>query len=85
MIFLFQYPNRQFMFCKIVCCSIVDSCLVQFKKPFVQKWGKIKHGVMGKLQGIVVSEFDLQSCYYVHFRTNTLRKGINPLILPAMS
>ncbi len=43
-------------------------------------------GVMVKAMdyGIVVSEFELQSCYYVHFRTNTLGKGMNPLILPAM-
>ena len=43
-------------------------------------------GVMVKAMdcGIVVSEFELQSCYYVHFRSNTLGKGINPLILPAM-
>ena len=34
--------------------------------------------------GIVVREFVLQSCYYVHFRANTLGKGMNPLILPAM-
>ena len=34
--------------------------------------------------GIVVSEFELQSRYYVHFRANTLGKGMNPLILPAM-
>ena len=34
--------------------------------------------------GIVVSEFELQSRYYVHFRANTLVKGMNPLILPAM-
>ena len=34
--------------------------------------------------GIVDREFDLQSHYYVHFRTNTLGKGMNPLILPAM-
>ena len=34
--------------------------------------------------GIVVSEFELQSCYYIHFRTNTLGKGMSPLILPAM-
>ena len=33
---------------------------------------------------IVVSEFELQPRYYVHFRTNTLGKGINPLILPVM-
>ena len=31
--------------------------------------------------GIVVSEFELQSRFYVHFRTNTLRKGMNFLIL----
>ena len=34
--------------------------------------------------GIVVYEFVLQSPYYVHFRANTLGKGMNPLILPAM-
>ena len=34
--------------------------------------------------GIVVSEFVLQSHYYVHIRANTLGKGKNPLILPAM-
>ena len=40
-------------------------------------------GVMVKVLdgGIVVSEFVLQLHYYVHFRTNTLGKGINPLIL----
>ena len=43
-------------------------------------------GVMVKAMdcGIVVSEFVLQSHYYVHFRANTLGKGMNPLILPAM-
>ena len=43
-------------------------------------------GVMVKATdcGIVVREFVLQSRYYVHFRANTLRKGMNPLILPAM-
>ena len=29
--------------------------------------------------GLVVSEFVLQSRYYVHFRANTLGKGMNPL------
>ena len=40
-------------------------------------------GVMVKAMdcGIVVREFVLQSCYYVHFQTNTLGKGMNPLIL----
>ena len=32
---------------------------------------------------IVVSEFELQSRYYVLFRTNTLWKGKNPLIFSA--
>ena len=34
--------------------------------------------------GIVVSEFELQLRYYVHFWVNILGKGMNPLILPAM-
>ena len=43
-------------------------------------------GVMFKAMdcGIVVREFELQSHYYVHFRANTIGKGMNPLILPAM-
>ena len=34
--------------------------------------------------GIVLCEFELQSRYCVHFRTNTLGKAMNPLILTAM-
>ena len=34
--------------------------------------------------GIVVSKFEHQSRYSVYFCTNTLGKGMNPLILPAM-
>ena len=43
-------------------------------------------GVMVKVMdyGIVVSEFKLQSRHYVHFRANSLEKGMNPLILPAI-
>ena len=43
-------------------------------------------GVMVKAMNcrIVVSEFELHSRYYVHFRTNTLGKGMNPFIFPAM-
>ena len=38
-------------------------------------------GVMVKAMdcGILVSEFVLQSRYYVHFRANILGKGMNPL------
>ena len=48
--------------------------------------GKGPRGEMVKAMdcGIVVNEFELQSRYYVHFRTNTLWKVMNPLILPAM-
>ena len=43
-------------------------------------------GVMVKAMdcGIVVTEFVPQSCYYIHFRSDTLGKSMNPLILPAM-
>ena len=34
--------------------------------------------------GIILSEFVFQSHYYVHFRANTLGKGMNPIILPVM-
>ena len=48
-------------------------------------WG-CPHGLMVKTMdcGIVVSDFVLQSCYYIHFRANTLGKGMNCLILQAM-
>ena len=43
-------------------------------------------GVMVKALdcGIVVSELKLQLPYYFHFRTNTLGKGMNSLILTVM-
>ena len=34
--------------------------------------------------GTVVSEFEILPRYHVHFRTNTLGKGMIPFILPAM-
>ena len=42
-------------------------------------------GVMVKVMdcGIVISEFVLQSRFYVHFRANTLGKGMKPLIPPS--
>ena len=48
--------------------------------------GGVPRGVMVKAMDcrIVVRDFVLQSRYYVHFRANTLGKGMNPLILPAM-
>ena len=34
--------------------------------------------------GIIVSEFEHRSCYYVHFQTNNFGKDVNPLMLPAV-
>ena len=44
-------------------------------------YSRCPRGAMAKVMdyGIVVSEFVLQSCYYVHFRVNTLRKVWTPL------
>ena len=51
--------------------------------PLRELWGGV---LMVKAMDcrIIGSEFVLQSRCYVHFRTNTLGKGMNPLILPAM-
>ena len=59
--------------------------LVELANHYTTK-GAYPRGVMVKAMdcGIVVSEFVLQSRYYVHFRANTLGKGMNPLILLAM-
>ena len=48
-------------------------------------WG-CPHGVMVKAKdyGIIVSDFEIQFRYYIHFWTNTLGKGMNSLILPVM-
>ena len=51
------------------------------------KWIYPKNGVVAKVPGcdIVVNEFELQSRYIIHFRTNTIGKGINHLISRAMN
>ena len=48
------------------------------------KWEMSRHGVVAEVPDcdIVVSKFELQSRYYVHFRTVTLEKGMKPLIPP---
>ena len=63
--------------------KIVDD-KITFVKPNLETGGGCPRGVMVKAMdcGIVVREFVLQSRYYVHFRANTLGKGMNPLILP---
>ena len=39
---------------------------------------------MGAMVKSIDYELELQSRYYVHFRTYTLGKGMKPLFLPAM-
>ena len=58
--------------------------LYKFRDYLSTKDRGCPRGVMVKAMncGIVVREFVLQSRYYVHFRANTLGKGMNPLILP---
>ena len=48
-----------------------------------QKCGGSPHGIKAKVLhcALEVTEFKLQSCYYVHFQTNTLGKGMNLFIL----
>ena len=58
------------------------SCFVNPLKSALTRVNRgCPRGVMVKAiySGIVVREFVLQSRYYVHFRENTLEKGINPL------
>ena len=60
--------------------SAVESKYVPWE---VSSWCKAMNcGIKAMNCGIVVREFVLQSRYYVHFRANTLGKGMNPLILP---
>ena len=67
----------------------IRKCLITIEREEEEdpkERGGCPRGVMVKAMdpGIVVSEFVLQSRYYVRFRANTLGKGMNPLILPAM-
>ena len=63
----------------------INKIMIYWDK-ILKKIGGCPHGVMVKAMdcGIVVSEFVLQLRYYIHFRANTLGKGMNPLIIPAM-
>ena len=58
-----------------------------WKLPLYVQGGRVLHGVIVKAMnyGIVVSKFEFHLRYYVLFWANTLGKGMNPLILPAMS
>ena len=62
-------------------CGAMQTC----DSLWLKENGGGPRGVMVKTMDCgIVCEFVLQSRYYVHFRANTLGKGMNPLILPAM-
>ena len=66
--------------------NILSQNVKKVDKLFHRTNGGCPRGVMVKAMDcrIVAREFVLQSRHYVHFRANTLGKGMNPLILPAM-
>ena len=56
--------------------------MMQFLKTFLFQAIQLGQTVLTQTSwcnGIVVREFVLQSRYYVHFRANTIGKGMNPL------
>ena len=69
----------------IACQQMLEINLLLYYPSLKQDEG-CPRGVMAKAMdcGIVVREFILQSRYYVHFRADTLGKGMNPLILLSM-
>ena len=64
-------------------CAFFCLFVVNFTKTTMLRCSR---GLMVKALdgGIVVHEFEPQSRYYVHFRTNNFRKGMKPRILPSM-
>ena len=77
------------MAAQLLFCSVLLPGLFQNNEHYpcdLYHKGGCPRGIMVKAMdcGIVVREFVLQSRYYVHFRANTLGKGMKPLILPAM-
>ena len=68
-------------------------CHNQVLRELVMVLGEVPQNTRGCPRGvmvkaldcvIIVREFVLQLRYYIHFWANTLGKGMNPLILPAM-
>ena len=75
---MYVYESMIYFCCKTTRLYIYDIIIIQSSREGCPR------GVMVKAMdcGIVVREFELQSRYYVHFRANTLGKGMNPLNLP---
>ena len=80
--FLFQFLNFICIFIFLKLLFLLSLFVHDMNYLWMLKiiWG-CPRGVMVKAMdcGILVREFELQSRYYIHFRTNTLGKGMNPL------
>ena len=73
--------TKYFLSCPRHC----DQRLIVVIVYYFQIWNKNEHIISNRvISSHVGPMFKIQLCYYVHFQTNTLRNGINPLILPAM-
>ena len=84
---LFSFKNSiKNIFCKFSVQNHNIGLNSYFATLFSMKSLGCPRGVMFKVRefGTIICEFENQSRYYVHFQTNTLGKGVNPLILPAM-
>ena len=66
--------------------ELINLLWLIFQTNFFSPAWRCSRGVMVKAMdfGIVISEFELKSRYYIHIQTYTIAKGMNPLILPAM-
>ena len=61
-----------------------ELALNEKQPPLSKIWTRVSDFIFDDDGHIVVNEFDLQSRYYIYFRTYTVWKGMNPLIHPAM-
>ena len=82
---VFKFLEYLYIFIRVHTCTHIQIYVYMHSYTHKHILG-CPHGVVVKAMdcGIVVSEFVLQSRYYVHFRANTLGKVMNPLILPSM-
>ena len=84
LIILINLPMYLDTFCLIHCIHVQ---FIDHLSIFdTSKYRCSPRGVMVKVRdcGLYVNGFELQLCYYVQFRINTSKKGMNLLILPTM-
>ena len=61
--------------------SLLNERMKKKTSPYTQCRRDVPHGIVTNVLdcNIIVNLFECQSQYYVHFQTNILGKGINPL------